>query len=898
MSYLVNSSYVLKYFFKLITHTLSEARFYSEKFLFKAKNIRGIIFFFLKFISNENECEETYIFSVIFLKNLFNLELKKDLKKEKYITINCLVDISASCSTKLINVLSEIIFHSFQCNLENSFVIKFLINNINQKLSGKIFLHNKHEFFYSILIILEKITKLISNINSSNDFTTDYLKLLEKTLKNIFFFVGKISILNPSKLQLKVLILLTNLFKIINTYILITCLGEDLDNWLLIFLFILDNTKNKDNLFDVKLELKENILNCMSSLSLSYQNEFSIYLPILCNQALHFSNLKINKKLFATIELLESIFISTNSLIIFRNNNFEENLRSLLLQIISNHIIYLQKIYEFPIFVFSNGNFNFLKRLMYGNMLVNSVCIKKRKIIFNYPNLFFQTSVFDHLLLYMLPIVFSVIYSVINGTFLKGIFVTYCLPNIKILFNKLYINYENIQENKNTFFFIDFISFYRYQLPIKLLSNTINLLFDLLVKKEILYSHFLSCIERILNIRGNNENGILLFYYNKVSIEQIFISLIKKTNLKNFTFMTKINIKKLFMRMFLNQLINKETHEDSLNRYILGEFIKLNDKNYIFFSIFDFEIINLKICLNKTICKDFLHGIIKFGICILSENQTEMIPYVLDIFVSLIETERYASILPIFVRIFKGLLNPHIWQSNFLVKSLLRYLRAFILNTKHTYSKYEVISLCCIIQTIIDNHIDKEYFFYFLISFLNIFDFQINLFPHFLELFTSNQYFLKKQSKYYLYLFTVFLVGKIGFNKMMELCDMIQKNFFIYILEKFSCNFIILKKNRPNKDIFYQFFEIFIDRFLTNNIIFLKKIIGKIFRQIIFSYKIFENEINLIDENNFESSFRFKKLLFVNNKYSNYNHKSFFLLDKLIRNVSLFLNVSINLLWI
>nr|UXY87634.1 exportin-2 [Cryptomonas curvata] len=873
MDRLHNCSQVLNYFFKLVTHSSPEVRFYSEKFLINAKKLRGIIFLFFKILSKSNECEGQYLFSVIFLKNLFNSELNKNSKKEIYLEIFCLIEMSVCCSAKLICVLSEIVFCTFGISLQNSLVFSSLIDNINQKLSKKILLKNKNESFYSILVVLEKITKLCLIIKKSNDLSKNYLNILEKTLKIIFIFVGKVSNLNLGKLQLSILILLTNLFKIINTYNLVTKLGQDLDSWVLIFLSIIDNIKNKDNFFDMKLELKDNILVCISKLSTLYQNEFSIYLPIFCDLALKFSDSNMNKKLSSTIEFIGSVTISTNSLIITENNKFKENLKLIFLQIISNHIIYKQKIYQFPIFVFLSKNFNFFKRLTYGNILVNSIYIKKRKIVFNCPSLFSQNTVLYPFFIYILPVVFSVIYSVINGTFVKGVFVTYCLSNIKILFSKFYTNLKDIQEKKKCLFFIDFVSFFRYQLPLKLLSKAIQLLFDVITESGIFYSHFLSFIERVLNTRGNDKDGILMFYHRNILKEQLLFCLLQKSNLNLTTFMTKINIKKIFMRILLNNFKNSEKYSRNLVKYVLSDLIITNNKSSTFFSVFDFEILNLKICLDKCVDKEFLSDFVRFGVYILSENQTEIIPYVLDIFVSLIETEKYEIIFPVFLRIFKGLLNPHIWLSNSLVKSSLEYLKIFISNKKYLYDKNEIISLCCITQTIIEDHGDKEYFFFFLLSLLNVIKFQIKFFPHFLEIFILKQNFLKnKQSKDYLYIFMILLIDEVGLYKIIELCNRIQENFFVSL----------------NKNILFTFFQVFVEKLITNDIRFLKKIIGKICRQIILFSKIFENDINITKKINFENNFRFKNTYSVNKYNIIYTYEPFFILDELIERISFF----------
>jgi len=178
----------------------------------------------------------------------------------------------------------------------------------------------------------------------------------------------------------------------------------------------------------------------------------------------------------------------------------------------------------------------------------------------------------------------------------------------------------------------------------------------------------------------------------------------------------------------------------------LENFFKNKADNFL--AIYDFEIINLKIFSHSNIDKILLTEILRFGIYSISDNQVDVFPYIFDTFASIISIGQYDISFTVFVRFFRSLLNPHLWFSKPLVRSLVGYLNAFILNEKYIYNKYEIVSLCCIIQTIIIEHCDTEYFFYFLISFFRIIEKQKNILPHFLEILISNQkFFIEKRRK-------------------------------------------------------------------------------------------------------------------------------------------------------
>nr|UXY88132.1 exportin-2 [Cryptomonas curvata] len=882
---------ILSYFFKLNINSSSESRFYSEKFIIRTKKTRGIIILLFKFLSIKNESYVVLVFSVIFLKNLFKSKLDKYFKIKNDLIVNCLIDISAFYPIKLISPLNEIILQKIEINSQNVSNFNIFFEKINHKLSNKILSKFNNESFYSILSILEKITIVCSNITNITFIFENYLKTLEKTLNYILSLVGKISDLHPTKLHLKVINLFINFFKEVNKFNLITPVGRDLDNWVLIFLFILHKSKHNHILVKAQLKLSENIISVLSGLSFSYQNEFSIYLPILCNLGLKMSKFIKTKKLSSSIELISTVNTSANNLIILKNSYFKDKLNFFLLQIISNHISVKESFFFLPIFVFSKEKFNFTKRLSYANILVNNICIKKRKLIFNFPKFYFEYDVTYSFLLFISPIVFYSIYSIINGTYIKGIYVTFFLPNTKILFNNFIKNHNIFNEKKKNISFIDFVSFFRYQLSVKLLFKASNLIFRKIIEDENLDSHSLSGLERILTLRGNYETGILLFCNSNKCQEDLLLFLLKKLKIDKATYMIKLNIKKLFMKIILNNFKYNEIYRNITFKYILSileNFFKNKADNFL--AIYDFEIINLKIFSHSNIDKILLTEILRFGIYSISDNQVDVFPYIFDTFASIISIGQYDISFTVFVRFFRSLLNPHLWFSKPLVRSLVGYLNAFILNEKYIYNKYEIVSLCCIIQTIIIEHCDTEYFFYFLISFFRIIEKQKNILPHFLEILISNQkFFLTKQSKNYFYIFVILSIDKIGLDKIIEISNKIRKNILINLFEIFSSKFIFLLKNAENRKLFFILIEIIFGKILTSNLIILKKIIGKIFRQIICFSKILEKQPKFTEINNFNNSVRFKINHPINSNYLVLTKKATFILDKINESILTFI---------
>ena len=106
----------------------------------------------------------------------------------------------------------------------------------------------------------------------------------------------------------------------------------------------------------------------------------------------------------------------------------------------------------------------------------------------------------------------------------------------------------------------------------------------------------------------------------------------------------------------------------------------------------------------------------------------------------------------------------------------------------------------------------------------------------------------------------------------------------------FTSHFIFLPKNKEYKFILFTCIEVFFDKFLNSNIIVLKKIIIKIFRQIACFSKIFDNKIDFKNVNNFENILRLKNNNLFTGHHLISNNKTLFVLDSLIEHIRLFIN--------
>jgi hypothetical protein len=236
-----------------------------------------------------------------------------------------------------------------------------------------------------------------------------------------------------------------------------------------------------------------------------------------------------------------------------------------------------------------------------------------------------------------------------------------------------------------------------------------------------------------------------------------------------------------------------------------------------------------------------------------------MLPQVIDTFSSIIAAGRYESNSLILFRFFKNILNPHIWSSKILVKSLFGFLKSLILNNSYVFKKKEIISICCVVQMTFFDHCDNEYYFSFLICFLDVIEREMNFMPHFLEMiFNIQKNVLKNKFHNYFYIFSFLLAFKVGLVQFIKICDKIQKNCFLNLIQFSSPQFVFLFNNLQDKNILLNFSDVFFNNILNSEFFYLKKVIEKFTRQLICVLKVVENEIDSINYTNFNKHVRFE----------------------------------------
>ena len=282
----------------------------------------------------------------------------------------------------------------------------------------------------------------------------------------------------------------------------------------------------------------------------------------------------------------------------------------------------------------------------------------------------------------------SVFYSIsfLVGNSLSGVNITrYNLEIKKELYNLVEVDLVEKFE-KNFVYFIDLISFYRYQLSIKKIQKLIKTILEKKVDKFKIKNHFFNFIERILSTKGNDGNGIQLLelnnYFLTETIDIFYFSIQNKNYSKN-------SIQwflKLLMRITSGFTETSEKNRNFTNNIILLVLKNIDTERCGLHSTFFLIETIFFILKNFTnIHKDLGMGIINFSHNIILKNQIELLPYVFEIFSNyeVFQDENFFE--KISYRLFCGICNPHVWNNKILVYSMLRFLNSLLQDFRDHY---------------------------------------------------------------------------------------------------------------------------------------------------------------------------------------------------------------------
>nr|UXY86724.1 exportin-2 [Cryptomonas paramecium] len=864
----IETSYkILTYFFGLVSIGFSDNRFYSENFLFKTKNIRGIFFLFIKILSCLNLKNHFTKHFVIFLKNIVGQ--KKFSTKTCFFALNYLVNIFLIIP-KMFNEASYIFLFLFKYNVKCSSIVNFLFINLIKKFLFKI--NYKKYTLQSIIFVLYNVFS--TSLKSKHILITQYSKILQSIITKLFFVIANCSKIDYlRRIRLKYIKYLVKLFKNINYYYLFYE-EKNLYNWIIVFFFILNIYSND---FDSKkkiAKLKFFILNILYKICYHYHDKFFIYLPILCKLILKFPYKK-KKKFKNSIEILILINAIDKS-IMNSNNNFKKKFEILLLQIISNHTEMNGKLKYCSLYIFSRQNFNFQSRIKCTSDLVNSILFQKEDI-----NFFLKTSSDCKLsILYCLHISFFTFYTIfylINFSHTKGIRVTYyIIKRTKFLHEILFEYFKNFEMKKKESIYFDFFSLFSYQSSVKILSRIFFACNFVCSAKNL--AHQILFIKYILDIKGSNKEETIMWYNNMLYQKNIFLYTLIKLKENEISFINNVYTKSLFMKIVLRSLQKKKIHKPLFRLWILSilEFF-LQNENQLEFQ-YDFEILNIMInCLIKTENINFLHNIYK-DLFYISNDQISNFPYFLDIFSIALVYNKSSSNVKFFVQIFRNLFNPHLWCLKFLIKPMINYLKIFNASKFYKINEQEFRSICCIIQLIDWDSLEKSHFLSFLLNFLNIINEKEKFLIHFVELFlgNENQLLLKNRKNFFSFLI---LLYRIGTAKMFLVFKKIHNKIASKMIRVFFHYDLFTYDIKLENSLF--FFLFFLNRILTRVS---GNLIKMLFRQNLHIIKMLQNKHNP------ECHVKNVRIKVFSKSCTNSNlPKSIFVLNKIIQyNVLLF----------
>jgi len=743
------------------------------------------LFFLLKILTQNFNFKKESEWLLIFMKRTILFFSKTYTKFNHCKLIEAFIEVGICSKNKIYHLIEDNLEIIFNLNKKRKNLEKLIFLKVSRIVGEKLASKRPFDYTQSILCIFSTL------ILSSKDSLDDKIhNSLSWQVSDFFLKISNFNLIYVGKEQLNCLMLIEKIFKKIKTCILCPKMSFDiLIHFLIIFLHIHFST-NYPFLFEKSFwNSIGNFENRFSESVQNFENEVVTVVPVFLT--------------FFFLDLKNKFFYFNNSKILFLNFLFlTDSFQRIISHTLSKNLVFLvfknllsfveisktESVNQLKFFS-QERKFNHFDKTQNLNQILYSVEIKKKK-----STSFFNIIDFIHCFFFKtndISAKINVFYSIslLSGDSLNGVNITrYNLEIKKGLYNLAEIKLVEKFE-KNFVYFIDLISFYRYQLSIKKIQKLIKAILEKKVDKFKIKNHFFNFIERILCTKGNDGNGILLFelnnYFLKETIDIFYFSIQNKNYSRN-------SIQwflKLLMRITSGLRETDEKNQDLTNNIFFLVLKNIDtEKCGLHSTFFLIETIFFIIKNFTNIHKDLVMGIINFSHNIILKNQNELLPYVFEIFSTLDVSQDENFFEKISYRLFCGICNPHVWDNKILVFSILKFLYSFVSRFSKSLSKKDVINILKILTYLIKYYnqsgtqLFKKYF-----KTLKNLPRGLNFLPHVfekLDFFRSPIEFKKKQKIFLIFFFVNFtnfdlfllekLINKVKINGLLFLIDKVD----------------------------------------------------------------------------------------------------------------------------
>ena len=781
-------------------------RNFSENILINFSIDHNSLFFLLKLLTQNFNFKKESEWLLIFMKRTILFFSKTYTKFNHCKLIEAFIEVSICSKNKIYHLIEENLEIIFNLNKKRRNLEKFIYLKVSRIVREKLASKRPSDYTQSILCLFSTL------ILSSKDILNDIiLNSLSWQVSDFFLKISNFDLIYVGNQQLNCLMLIEKIFKKIKTYNLCPKMSFDiLIHFLIIFLNIHFST-NFPFLFEKSFWSSiGNFENRFSKSVQNFENEVVTVVPVFLT--------------FFFLDLKYKFFYFNNSKIVFLNFLFlTDSFQRIISHTLSKNLVFLvfknllslaeiskpESVGQLKIFS-QEKKFNRVDKTLNLNRILYSVEIKKKKSPYFFNIMDFIHSFFSKTCDISAKI--SVFYSIsfLVGNSLSGVNITrYNLEIKKELYNLVEVDLVEKFE-KNFVYFIDLISFYRYQLSIKKIQKLIKTILEKKVDKFKIKNHFFNFIERILSTKGNDGNGIQLLelnnYFLTETIDIFYFSIQNKNYSKN-------SIQwflKLLMRITSGFTETSEKNRNFTNNIILLVLKNIDTERCGLHSTFFLIETIFFILKNFTnIHKDLGMGIINFSHNIILKNQIELLPYVFEIFSNyeVFQDENFFE--KILYRLFCGICNPHVWNNKILVYSMLRFLNSFVTRFSRSLSNKDTINILKILTCLIKyyNQSGTQLFKKYFKTLRNLPRF-LNFLPHVFEKldFFKNPIEFKKKQKFFL---IFFFVNLTNFDLLLleKLINKVKVNGLLFLIDKVNykdCNNQICIKNI---ELFQGFFK-------------------------------------------------------------------------------------------
>jgi len=300
---------------------------------------------------------------------------------------------------------------------------------------------------------------------------------------------------------------------------------------------------------------------------------------------------------------------------------------------------------------------------------------------------------------------FFFLFKKLNGSNLLGNRITFFSNLFKINFfeiNKLNFMF---QEPFLSNFFLDFLTFFRLQLPIRFLFKIKSIFRKYFSVNNHQNVHFFYIFEKITCLRGNDGSGILMLNIEKE--KNFFKSYTKKIDRKlKFSIKSKEIFSKIFMRFSINNFFLTPFYQeifDFMDFFFFEKFVFSSENKltiqYTFETMFIFNYFQ-----KESGRKIFFEKIWYLINQILNSGSNENLVFVFEIFSILKFDQNEPNFWIFYDYLFEGLDNPFLWGNPILLNSLIKFLNKFLKKKNEVLGENKVITVLTIWEKLIKNY--------------------------------------------------------------------------------------------------------------------------------------------------------------------------------------------------